>query len=104
MELGVCDSERKTVAREVACQDFLVNLKAEYPLGKIPKYSVPKEILIDPAILQRVDEKAAEHGIALSHQVIIDAEIADRAKKRKKDADHTYQCSYSIGSEEFVGM
>jgi len=94
---GKAESSRKTVSREIACQDFLKKLREEYPEGKIPSNRIPDEIFLDPKVFKKLDEVASSSGISISNVITIDG---DPNESRRKPI---FKCTYVVDGEEVVG-
>lgn len=97
---GICDSERKVVAREIACHDFLVHMLKTYPDGKIPTYDIPPELFIDPRITEMMEKLARDRGMTPSYQITVN--IKEPKEKRGVPVTN-FLCTYYLGTNECTG-
>lgn len=98
---GICDSVRKAVARELACDEFLRSLSSGWDAGKIASYVVPEELFIDPVVFRLVEKAGVERALDVCHEIKMNVERLEEGSRR--DPVYTYTCTYYVGVETYAG-
>lgn len=101
--LGIADSIRKAVAREMASVQFLQQIREVYKDCRIPNYEVFDELFIDPRIVRALEKEVGERCLNMSDEVRVRPMKSCDGQGNRRIHYYLFVCSYYVGTETFKG-